>query len=182
MVFDELDRFRAVRSRLGKRLELEPEAFGGIARSHAGGFHILQATQRDRDLIGVEFEFRRKKLQQLFERGLQVSVVVERIDQRRDDLPVAQRKVAQRELRVQVVAQRAGGDLLRRKAFIVVIARRRSPVAVAARGRHQIEVAAAGVFAALGRRFGSGGGRGDRLPRPPSPAGGFPEAGARPPH
>ena len=48
----------------------------------------------------------------------EVAVVVERVDQRGDDLPVAQRQVEQRKLAHQVIAQRAGGDLLRREVLV----------------------------------------------------------------
>ena len=90
--------------------------------------------ERDGELVRVDIELFGEKFEELLKRGLQVAVLVERVDQRRDDLPVAQGQVEQGELCIQMIPQRAGGDLLRQERLVVVLvrARRGTPVAVAA--------------------------------------------------
>src|SRR5215472_17406890 len=90
--------------------------------------------ERDRQLVGVQLQLFGEKLEQLLEGGREIAILVERIDQRGDDLPIAQRQVEQRQLRVEVVAQRAGSHLLRQKGVVIVVAAggSRTPVAVGA--------------------------------------------------
>ncbi len=83
----------------------------------------------------------------------EVAVLVERVDQRRHDLAVAQRKVAKRELRVQVIAQRAGRDLLRREILVVVRRRSAEPQSPSPpRAGRQIEFGRRAVVAIVARR------------------------------
>ena len=142
MVLDQFQRFRTEGCRGGHRLELEREALGGIARADARGLEILQVLEADRQVVGIEPEFVREQLEQLFERGRQVTIVVERIDQRARELAVAQRQVQQSQLLVQMIAQRTGGNLLGREVLIVIVARagRGAPVVVASRVGHNVEI------------------------------------------
>ena len=131
---DDLQRLGA-KGRIGRqRLELQPEAFGGIARAHAGRLEALQVLEPDHELFGLERVVLGKELGDLVERRGEVAVVVERVDQRGDDLAIAQRQVEQRKLLHQVIAQRAGGDLLRREV-VVLVRSAAAPVAVGARRR-----------------------------------------------
>ena len=64
---------------------------------------------------------------------MQIAVFVERIDQCGDDLPVPERQVEERKLRVEMVAKRIGRDLLRQEGLVVLVAAAggRAPVSVA---------------------------------------------------
>src|SRR6202040_735183 len=94
-----------------------------------------------------EAELVREQFDQLVQRSLQIAVLVQSVDQRRYDLPIAKRKVAKRELRVEVIAQRPTPPLLRGKVTVVVIAGRRAPIAFAAGVGQQIEVARYAIVA-----------------------------------
>src|SRR6185503_9969208 len=72
-----------------------------------------------------------------------------------DDVPVAQRQVEQRKLAVQMIAQRAGGDLLRQEV-VVVVRIAAAPVAVAAAAAVIGEVDDFGSVVARRANFGSG--------------------------
>ncbi len=118
---DHRERLGAAWRRFGQRLELQRQAFGGVARAHTRGLEALQVTERDRQLVGLDLELRRKHLGELFERCMQITILVERVDQRTDEPTVAQRNAQHGELRQQMIAQRARRDLLRVEAFVVVV-------------------------------------------------------------
>src|SRR6266540_997993 len=122
MVLYQLQRLAAEGRRLGQRFELQRQALGGVAGADAGGLHALQVLERDRQLVGLELDFLREELEQLLERGREVTILIERIDQRRNDLAIAQRKIEQRELGVQVIAQRIRSHLLRQEGLVIVVA------------------------------------------------------------
>ena len=105
-----------------------PRHSAAIARADAGGLEALQVLEPDRQLFGLErVELSENMLGDLLERRREVAVVVERVDQRGDDLAVAQRQVEQRQLLDQVIAQRAGRDLLRIEVVVLVGCCRRRP-------------------------------------------------------
>ena len=152
MLLHQFHRLRQQRRRGRLRFQLQAQTFCRVAGTDPCGLHVLQAAQADRKLVGFETELVRKQFHQLFQRGLQIAVLVQRVDQRRYDLPIAKGKVTKRELRVEVIAQRAGRHLLRRKILVVVVARGRTPVAVAAGISQQIEVARRPLVAIVTRR------------------------------
>ena len=130
---DDRERLGAERRRLRQRLQLQREAFGGVARADAGRLEALQVAKRDRELVRIDLELLREHLGHFLERDVQIAVLVERVDQRADEPPVAQRQIEHGELRQQVVAQRARRDLLRVEAVVVVVRRgAAAPVRIAA--------------------------------------------------
>jgi hypothetical protein len=129
-----IDDFQRVGEKRGgerQRLQLQREAFGAIACTHAGRLEALHVLQRDRQLLRLDLQLGGEQLGDFLERRRQVAVFVERVDQRRDDMPVAQRQVQERKLAIQVIAQRARGDLLR-KEIVVIGTVAAAPVAIAA--------------------------------------------------
>ena len=131
MTVDDLQRLGAPRRVLGKDLELQPQALRAVARAHARRLEALQIVQRDLELVEIELDLGGEHLDDLLERGREIAVLVQRVDQRGDDLPVARGQVGERELLDQVIAQRRCRDLLRIE--IVVLGRRTAaPVGVAA--------------------------------------------------
>src|SRR6185437_15243159 len=89
-----------------QRTQLQREALGAIASADTRRLEALHVLERDVELVGLDLELRWKKLGDLLERRREIAVVVERIDQCGDDMPVAKRQVEQRELPVQMIAQR----------------------------------------------------------------------------
>ena len=51
MIADQLQRLGAERRGLGQRLQLQREAFGGVARADARRLEALQVLERDRKLV-----------------------------------------------------------------------------------------------------------------------------------
>ena len=132
---------------------MQREALGRVARADAGGLEALHVAKRDRELIRVDVELFGKKLRDLLQRAVQIAVVVERVNQRSDDLPIAQRELELRKLTQQMIAQRTCGDLLREEAVVIVARACAAPVGIA--GRVILEVGAVDAvdFPALfGRR------------------------------
>ncbi len=107
---------------LGKRAQLQLQALGRRARADAGRIQVLQVLERDREIVGLDPELRRQHLRDLLERLRQVAVLVERVDEHRDQPAVALGQRRQRELLEQMVAQRRrlGGELrvIRLVAFL----------------------------------------------------------------
>ncbi len=118
---DHHQRIGAERRRLGPRLDLQRKALGRIARAYASGLEALQVLERDAKLLGLQTRFGREQLGDLLEWRGEIAVIVERIDQRSDEQPVAIRDVHDGELRQQVIAQGARRDLLRIEAVVVLV-------------------------------------------------------------
>ena len=158
MLLDQFHRLRPKWRRGGPRFQLQAQTLCRVAGADSGGLHVLKAAQADGKLSGFETELVREQFHQLVQRGLQIAVLVQCVDQRRYDLPIAKGKVTKRELRVEVIAQRAGRHLLRREILVVVVARGRTPIAVAAGISQQIEVARRPLVPIVtGRRLGTHG-------------------------
>ena len=99
---------------LGQRGELQRQAFAEAARADARRLEVLQVLQRDLQLVELDFQLGRQERDQFFQALREVAVVVQRIDQQRDQPLVALGEVGERELPQQVRAQGGGvgGDLL----------------------------------------------------------------------
>ena len=91
----------------------------------------MHVAKRDREFIRVDVELFGKKLRDFLQRAVQIAVVVERVDQRSDDLPIAQRELELRKLTQQMIAQRICGDLLRKEAVVIVGSACAAPVGIA---------------------------------------------------
>src|SRR5438309_11570261 len=130
MMLNKRQRVGAERPGLRQRFGLQREAFGGVSVADSCRLHVLQMLERDRQPVGLELDFFGEELEQLLERGREVTVLVERIDERRYDLAIAQWKIEQRELGVQVIAQRVRRHLLRQEGLVIVVAsaRGRAPI------------------------------------------------------
>ena len=128
----DLERLGAPGRRHRQRLELQRERLAEAARAHARRLEALQVGERDRELLDLDAELLGKELRDLLERAAEDSVLVERVDERRDELPVALRQRQHAELLPQVVAQRRRRRLLRVELLVVVAGGRRAPVAVSA--------------------------------------------------
>src|SRR5579862_4391970 len=123
---------RAARAwRRRRRAHWRATAWTKAPSAAAGGLEALHVLERDVELVGLDLDLRRKELGDFVERRRQVTVVIEGIDQRGDDLAIAKREIEKRELTVQMIAKRRRRDLLRQE--IVVLARvAAAPVAVSA--------------------------------------------------
>ena len=118
---------------LRQRLQLQRQAFGGVAGADARRLEALQIAERDGELVRIDLELLREHLGHFLERDVEVAVLVQRVDQRADEPPVAQRQVEHGELREEVIAQRARRDLLRVEAVVVVVGRGgAAPIRIAA--------------------------------------------------
>ena len=118
---------------LRQRLQLQREAFGGVARADPRRLEALQIAKRDGKLVGVDLELFREHLGHFLERDVEIAVLVQSVDQRADEPAVAQRQVEHGELGQEVIAQRARRHLLRVEAVVVVVRRScAAPIRVAA--------------------------------------------------
>ena len=81
-----------------QRLQLQREALGEVARADAGGLEALQVLAARSSAPRARSSSSGEHARRAPRASREVAVVVERVDQRRDDLPVAQRQVEQREL------------------------------------------------------------------------------------
>src|SRR5439155_1117429 len=95
---DDFERVAAMRNVGRQYLQLQRQAFGAIARADARWLEALHVLERDRQLFQLYLIVGRKKLRDFLERRRQVAVLVERIDQRGDNLAIALRQVHRREL------------------------------------------------------------------------------------
>ena len=66
----------------------------------------VQQAERGGDLVGLDLEFLGQHCRDVLERELQVAVIVEFVDQQRDQRPVALRAACGGQLAEQVFAQR----------------------------------------------------------------------------
>jgi hypothetical protein len=85
------------------------------------GSKLCRKQQSNRYFLRFDRELRREIAEQVFDARREIAVLVDRIDQRGDDLAIAQRKIEHRQLREQMVAQRVRRHLLRIEAVVVVI-------------------------------------------------------------
>ena len=150
-------------------LDLQRQAFGRIARAHAGRIETLQQGQGRAQLVGVDFQLFRQARQDVVERLFQVAIIVEGVNDQLDQRAVAQFEHRHAHLLHQVLAQGAVvGFKLWAGIFVVgrLAAARLAPVAVAAvrGGRAVARLAVKAVrfgrrgghllARRLGRRFG----------------------------
>src|SRR5689334_532877 len=103
----------AARHRLRQGEQLQLQALGAVARAYPGGVEILEVLERDRQLLGLELQLLGHELQELLQRLREISVLVERLDQERDQRAVARLELGESQLAIQVLAQvrRVGRNL-----------------------------------------------------------------------
>jgi hypothetical protein len=118
----DLERQRAGRMP-AQQAQLQHQALGGRARAHARGLEILQVPQRDAELLGVDLGLRREQRRDLLQRLREIAILVERVDQHRDQRAVALADAGERELLVEVVAQRRRVGRRERAVGVVVVVR-----------------------------------------------------------
>ena len=113
--------------------QLEREALTRRARADARGLEVLQVLQGDRQLaherLGIGFRLDGQERRDLFERLREITILVERVDQKADKHAVAGIQLGKRKLRVQVVAQRRRVRLGEGLLAFLVAALARAPVA-----------------------------------------------------
>ena len=126
---DDLQRLCAMWRCDRQHRELQLQAFAKVARADAGWIQILQMPQGNVQIVDINVQFRRQHRDQFGEILLQIAIVVQRVDQQRDELLIVRGNLGQRQLGVQVFAQglRLGRNL-GILDFIIVVAR--SAVAV----------------------------------------------------
>ncbi|MCY1229462.1 hypothetical protein D9M72_418260 [compost metagenome] len=129
--------------------QLQGQAFGGVARAHAGRVEALQQREDGVDFVDLEFEFFRQLRADLFKRRAQVAIVVERFDQEDGQALVARRDLQRRELFHQVLAQRGLGFAQLHRRFFVLVALRAAGKVVQAPVAAAIVVAVAAVAIAV---------------------------------
>ena len=122
VMIDDFQRLRAMRCRGRQRFELQLETLAKIARADTRRIQVLQMSQRDQQVFDLDVEFGRQDGDEFGQVLVQIPVIVERIDEQRDELLVVFRDLRQRQLRDQVLAQRLrlGGNL-RILGFVVVV-------------------------------------------------------------
>ena len=115
--------------------DLQRQAFGRVARAHAGRIEALQQGQGRAQLVGVDLQLLGQACQDVVERLFQIAIVVERIDDQLDERAVAQFQHRHAHLLHQVLAQGAVMGLELRTRILVVgrlAAARFAPVTVGA--------------------------------------------------